>query len=204
MSYRSLWVSKRNRKDGSGCRRGCHVLSDSPSVACPLRELSKKAANQERPGIEQDDIPEFLDRVCQQHSVSFTREDPLRQKQAFPFMSPEWDEFHHHARQSIESPHSGFKDEGKELVASSGLRRVRGFAAGQILVTIMLINFNLRTIAKFLRDEFEAESKPDRVRAAPIVRRRDRVWDNASTKTTARGSILDIAARGQLESPFRT
>ena len=32
---------------------------------------------------------------------------------------------------------------------------MRGFAAGQILVTIMLINLNLRTIAKFLRDEPE-------------------------------------------------
>jgi hypothetical protein len=175
-----------------------------PTVTCPLRELSKKAANQERPAVEQADIPEFLDRICQQHSVSFTKEDNLRQKQAFPFMSPEWDEFHDHARQSIESLHSGFKDDGKELVASSGRRRVRGFAAGQILVTIMLINFNLRTIAKFLRDEVEVEAEPDRVRADAIVRRRDRVWDNPYTKTTARDSILDIAARGELESPLRT
>ena len=154
--------------------------------------------------MEQDDIPEFLDRICQQHSVSFTKEDTLRQKHTFPFMSPEWDEFHDHARQSIESLHSGFKDDGKEVVASSGRRRIRGFAAGQILVTIMLINFNLRAIAKFLRDEVEAESEPDRVRADPIIRRRDRVWDNASTETTARDSILDIAARGELESPLRT
>ena len=70
----------------------------------------------------------------------------------------------------------------------------------------MLINFNFnrRPIAKFLRDEVEAESEPDRVRADPIIRRRDRVWDNAYTKTTARDSILDIAARGELESPLRT
>ena len=128
----------------------------------------------------------------------------VRVKQAFTFKTQEWDEFHDHARQSIESLHSGFKDDGKEIVASSGRRRVRGFAAGQILVTIMLINFNLRAIAKFLRDEVEAESEPDRVRADPIIRRRDRVWDNAHTKTTARDSILDIAARGELESPLRT
>jgi hypothetical protein len=35
----------------------------------------------------------------------------VRVKQAFPFISPEWDEFHDHARQSIESLQSGFKDE---------------------------------------------------------------------------------------------
>ena len=81
----------------------------------------------------------------------------VRVKQAFLFMSPEWDEFHDHTRQSIESLHSGF-----------------------------------------------AESEPDRVRADAIVRRRDRVWDNAYTKTTARDSILHIAARGELESPLRT
>ena len=128
----------------------------------------------------------------------------VRVKQALTFESQEWDEFHDHTRQSIESLHSGCKDDEKEVVASSGHRKVRGFAAGQILVTIVLINFNLRTIAKFLSDEVEAESEPDRVRADPIVRRRDRVWDNAYTKTTARDSILDIATRGELESPLRT
>ena len=128
----------------------------------------------------------------------------VRVKQACTFKSQEWDEFHDHARQSIESLHSCFKDEGKELVASSGRRRVRGFAAGQILVTVMLVNFNLRTIAKFVSDQGEAEAEPDLVRAEHIVRRRDRVWDNAYTKTTARDSILDIAARGDLESPLRT
>ena len=108
----------------------------------------------------------------------------VRVKQAFTFMSPEWDEFHEHARQSIESLHGGFKDDGKEVVASSGRRRVRGFAAGQILVTIMLINFNLRTIAKFLRDEIASGTTP---RQRPT-----------------RDSILDIAARGELKSPLRT
>ena len=68
----------------------------------------------------------------------------------------------------------------------------------------MLINFNFRTIAKFLRNAAEAEAEPDRDRAEPIVRRRDRVWDNPYTKSTARDSILDIAERGELESPLRT
>jgi hypothetical protein len=202
---RAFELHAKERPDASGKQPlRCPALGDSPTVTCPLRELSKKAANVERPGVDQADIPEFLDRICKQHSVSFTKEDTLRQKQAFPFMSEEWDEFHDHARQSIESLHSGFKDEGKELVASSGRRRVRGFAAGQILVTVMILNFNLRTIAKFLRDEVEADAEPDRVRAVTIVRRRDRVWDNLYTKTTARDSILDIQERGELESPLRT
>jgi hypothetical protein len=50
---------------------------------------------------------------------------------------------------------------------------MRGFAAGQILVTIMVISFNLRSIAKFLRDEVEAGAGPSshsRYRPAPIPR----------------------------------
>jgi len=84
-------------------------------------------------------------------------------------MSPEWDEFHDHARQSIESLHSGFKDDGKDVIASSERRRVRGSAGGQTLVTIMLINFNLRPIAKFLRDEVASRTTP--IRKAPRATR---------------------------------
>ena len=43
----------------------------------------------------------------------------VRVKQAFTFKSQEWDEFHDRARQSIESLHSGCKDDGPELVAFS-------------------------------------------------------------------------------------
>ena len=70
--------------------------------------------------------------------------------------------------------------------------------------TIMIIAFNLRTIAKFLRDEVEAEAEQDRVHTDAIVRRRNRIWDNMYTKTTARDSILDIAEQGELESPLRS
>lgn len=67
----------------------------------------------------------------------------------------------------------------------------------------MLINFAFLPIARLLSDEVEAEAEPGRFRAAPIVRRRDRVWDNPYTKTTALDSILDIAMQGKLESPLR-
>ena len=41
---------------------------------------------------------------------------------------------------------------------------------------------------------------------APVkkIRRRDALWDNPYTKTTARESILAIQLRGELESPLRT
>lgn len=101
----------------------CLPPGDSLPVTFPLRELAKKAANQERPGIELDDVPEFLDRICQQHSVSLTEEGTLWQQQGFGFVSEERDEFHDRDRQSMESLHGEFMDDGKQLVVSSGRRR---------------------------------------------------------------------------------
>ncbi|WP_157155925.1 hypothetical protein [Diaminobutyricimonas sp. LJ205] len=118
---RAFELHAKERPDAQGRQPlRCPALGDSPTVTCPLRELSKKAADQARPHVDKDDLPEVLDRICKQQSVSFTQEDTLRQKQAFPFMSPEWENFHTHARQTIESMHQGFKDDGKENVASSG------------------------------------------------------------------------------------
>jgi hypothetical protein len=183
---------------------GATALGDSPTVTCPLRELSTKAANQERPAVEKADIPEFLDRICQQHSVSFTKADTLRQKQAFPFMSPEWDEFHDHARQSIESCTVVSKTKAKSL---SPPPDVDGCEASPPVRSSSPSCSSTSTCApsqSFSATKSKPKPKPDRVRADAIVRRRDRVWDNPYTKTTALDSILDIAARGELESPLRT
>ena len=100
--------------------------------------------------------------------------------------------------------HQGFKDDGKEGVASSNRRRVRGFAAAQTLITIMLTNFNIRRIAAFLHDKKLAEAEPGRAIAEPVPRARDHIWDNPYPKTKAKESILDILARGGLSSPLRT
>ena len=56
----------------------------------------------------------------------------------------------------------------------SGRRRVRGFAAAQLFITILLVNYNLRKIASFLWEEEHGNPAPEN----PIMRRRDRVWDN--------------------------
>jgi hypothetical protein len=70
---RAFELHAKERPDASGKQPlRCPAFGDSPTVTCPLRELSKRAANQGRPRVEQADIPEFLDRICQQHSVSFT------------------------------------------------------------------------------------------------------------------------------------
>ncbi|MCY7404867.1 MAG: hypothetical protein LH475_09645 [Cryobacterium sp.] len=156
--------------------------------------------NKEKPDPNPEDVPEFLDDIWRQHSVTFTEHDTIRQKQAFPHQSKEWDNFHTHARQSIESLHEGVKDPGTEQMELSGRRRVRGFAAAQLFITILLVNYNLRKIASFLRDEEHGTT----AQKNPIMRRRDRIWDNPYTKTVERESALELQRLGRLISPLRT
>src|SRR5665647_1383027 len=135
------------------------------SAGHPVFELLMKkegkplptVADKERPRVEEEDTPEFLPEICRQHSVSLNKEDGIRGKQGLPYRSEEWDRFHKHARNSIESLNAGIKDAGKEDIEEASRRRVRGFAAAQVFVTILLTNFNLRKIATFLNEERAAE-----------------------------------------------
>jgi hypothetical protein len=63
--------------------------------------------------------------------------------------------------------------------------------AAQIIVTILLTNFNLRKIAAFISDKIKADAKaqtggPD-ANADRTIRRRDREWHNAYTDTYPAG-----------------
>jgi len=165
--------------------RMCPALGKSPTVTCPLRELLNERASRTLPEVAKEDLPDVLDKICQQHSVSFTKEDTLRHDQAFVYKSKEWETFHTHARNSIESLNGQVKDHNRESIEDFSRRLVRGFAAAQPFITILLANYNLRKIAAFLREETEAQSRLDRglEAAAPIKRRRDREFYNPYTKT---------------------
>lgn len=198
---RAFVLRNKEKPDAKGrTPKMCPALGNSPTVTCPVREMSKKAADKPRPGVNPEDVPEFLDKICKQHSVQFTEEDLIRQRQAFQYQSQEWEEFQTHARQSIESLHEGFKDPGTEQLELSGRRRVRGFAAAQVFTTILLVNYNLRKIASFLYNEVHGITPP----VSPIVRRRDRLWYNPYTKTIPRESALELQRAGKLSPRLRT
>jgi hypothetical protein len=163
----------------------CPALGPSPTVTCPLRELLKTVTDKERLGVDPADVPDFPDKICQQHSVSFDVARNRRNKQAYEYGTEEWDEFHTHARNSIESLNAQVKAGGTEDIETAGRRRVRGLAAAQIIVTMLLTNFNLRKIAAFISDKIKADAKTES-RGEPTValmRRRDREWHNPYTDT---------------------
>lgn len=207
----------------------CPAIGPSPTVVCPIRQLiierDRKIAEQSKatkatgtktrilPEVDQEDLPlDPLDKICLQHSVSFATAEFRRQQQAFDYGTEEWDEFHTHARNSIESLNAQVKAGGTEDIETAGRRRVRGFAAAQIFVTILLTNFNLRKIAAFISDKIKADAKADAVGEPHVARqrRRDREWHNPYTDTYPEGVLRPGARRLKSESdgtggpPLRT
>ena len=175
----------------------CPALGPSPTVTCPLRELLKTVTDKVRPAVDGEDLPDFADKICSQHSVSFDTANNRRNAQAFEYGTKEWDEFHTHARNSIESLNSQIKSNGPEDIESASRRRVRGFGAAQIIVSILLTNFNLRKIAAFISDKIKEDARKQ-VHGEPVVRpirRRDREWHNPYTDTYPAGVIRPDKAK---------
>ena len=165
-------------------------------------------ADKERPRIEDDDAPhlDFLPLICRQHSVSIQKADDLRTSQGFQYKSDEWEDFHRHARNSIEGLNGNAKDDGQESIDSTSRRRVRGFAAAAVFMAILLTTFNLRTITSFIKEERAAEQSDKSPDPQNEIkgRRRYRVSVNSYIGSLPKEPILVQYHLGTLASPLRT
>lgn len=149
----------------------CPALSLSPTVACPLREMMKGAANKARPHVEPETLErEFLDTICVKHSAAFDLTAMQQPAQAFDYGTEEWEEFHQHARNTVESENQQLKASGDEDIETAGRRRVQGISAAQIMITLLLVNHDIRKIASFLDDEQRrAQEHVHRSRSRPTA-----------------------------------
>ncbi|WKT88258.1 hypothetical protein QYR02_12465 [Microbacterium maritypicum] len=197
-----LHVKEKAKVAGGKVILRCPALGPSPTVTCPLREMMVSAAKKARPEVEPETLEEeFLDTICKKHSAAFDLTEMRAPQQAFDYGTEEWETFHDHARNTVESENQQLKASGDEDIATAGRRRVRGITAAQILVTLLIVNHNLRKIAAFLSDQ-----EIERARTTPriqILRRRDRVWANRYTKTTGDGD-LSIPRRRRTSSSTTT
>ncbi|PZE56959.1 hypothetical protein DEJ33_12910 [Curtobacterium sp. MCPF17_047] len=174
----------------------CPAAGKSPTVICPLREMLKTASNsKDRWEIEDDDpnLPDraLMDDICKQHSVQFTPEDMPPAFQGLAYRSPEWHDFHSHARNSIESLNGSLKGTHHGNLDDHDRRRVRGFAAAYVFLVIMVVAFNMRRIADFLEAEAE-ESRRENPQAPPVQRARDRKYANPYTATLPGGAPDEV------------
>ncbi|TFD36278.1 hypothetical protein E3T34_00970 [Cryobacterium sp. TMT1-62] len=211
-SRKAFQLHQKERPDAKGrAVLRCPALGPSPTVTCPLRELLKTVADKVRPAVDGENLPDVPDSICQKHSVSFDTARNRRDAQAFEYGTKEWDEFHTHARNSIESLNNQVKSGGTEDIQSANRRRVRGFGAAQIIVTMLLTNYNLRKIAAFMSDKIRAEAKQNAQGEPAIatIRARDRLWHNAYTDTYPAGvtrpdKVKQIASDETGGPPLRT
>lgn len=69
------------------------------------------------------------------------------------------------------------------------------------MVTLLLVNHNIRKIASFIDDLRKRTAKSAPAEPAPL-RRRDRVWANRYTKTTGNGDLtVPRGGRGPRPTP---
>lgn len=209
-------VRAKERPDAQGRQPvSCPARSNSPTVTCPIFELLMEregktlpeVADKERPRVEEADAPnmDFLPKICRQHSVTLQQEDDIRTRQGFQYKSDEWNEFHTHARNSIEGLNGNSKDDGQESIDSTSRRRVRGFAAAAVFMAILLTTFNLRTIATFLKKEEAAKHREQPLDPGQrLRRRRDRMSVNRYTGTLPSDPVILLYHEGKLASPLRT
>jgi hypothetical protein len=131
----------------------CPAYGPGATVECPLRDLHPRATKKQKPVILERNLPEAPDKICTQSSVDFAPEDGIRHAQYLDYGSEEWAKTYKHDRNTIESFNAQVKDPGYENLAASSRRRIRGFAAQQVLVTFLIVAANMRKIIKFLSDE---------------------------------------------------
>jgi hypothetical protein len=158
----------------------CPAVGPNATVECPLRELHPKASKKKtRPRVLERDLPEMPDRICTQSSVSFSPEDGLKYAQQHRFKTMEWKEVYRTARNADESYHQYVKSSSHEGLRLSARRRIRGFAAQQILTTAQLVSANIRKIVSFMDAEAERvrKAQTEKVKSGTpkrSVRKRDR------------------------------
>ncbi|WP_336646269.1 hypothetical protein [Microbacterium sp. USHLN186] len=185
----ALHVKEKAKTPGGKAILRCPALGPSPTVTCPLREMMKSAAKKARPHVEPETLEqEFLDTICTKHSAAFDLTEMQQPAQAFDYGTEEWEEFHDHARNTVESENQQLKAAGDEDIETASRRRVRGISAAQILITVLLVYHNIRKIAAFLDDELRRARK-NTPSGPATVRRRDRAWLNRYTKTTGDGDL---------------
>lgn len=228
-----LHAKERPDENGSQPLR-CPALGPSATVVCPkLRpkeaeqdELQRKARRkrlreggrrtQEKVKIEilDRDLPHTPDRVCCNSSISVKREDGIGTRQALDYGTSEWAKNYRHDRNSVESINNAVKN-GKQGIGGTNERRLRGLAGQAYIFTMLLVAWNLRHLAAFLRDKQEAaardqfeiekaqaEGRPVKQKGPKPQRLRDR--ENRSNYTRRNRNSKRPMTADQLEPPSRT
>jgi hypothetical protein len=139
-------------------------------------------------GAADADYAYFANSLVQSRSVLFEKADDMRLRHVADYGAPERDEFHRNARLSMEAFNARINDPSRENIGDASRRNVRGFAAAQVRVTILLTNYNLRTTAAFIAGRVGADAEKGRVGTTYTIRRRNRERHNPCAESNPAGT----------------
>lgn len=148
-------------------KRFCPAVGPGATVTCSRREPHPNISKKDKPHVLAPDVDdEDLPPICAQTSVTFYPQDDDRYLQDITWQSPEWRETYRHDRNDIEGFNAYIKNPNKEALDATGRRLVRGFTGQQLLVTMLLVSANIRSILTFLYNQ----ARPPRKKRKPRMR----------------------------------
>lgn len=124
----------------------CPAIGPSATVACPLRPSSFKPVAQVALRARITAVPEHRDKICMQTSVSFPPTVGGKYRQDLQFGSQEWARWYKTMRSTVEGFNGYIKDAAFEDLETPARRRLRGRAAQQLLVTLLVVSANIRKL----------------------------------------------------------
>lgn len=159
----------------------CPAVGASATALCPLKPHPTRQSGV-RVRISQP--PGHPDRICtNRSSVSFPPAAGAKYAQPLHYGSPEWQAMYSTARNTIEGFNGYVKDANREALDQPGRRRIRGYAAQYLLVTLLVVSANIRKLRTFLAEaRADADGTLTRI-TKQRSRRRDTLKDAITVST---------------------
>ncbi|MGC3995186.1 MAG: hypothetical protein QM779_13905 [Propionicimonas sp.] len=189
-----LLLKPHGRMEADGCARfRCPASGDAPTVICPLRPRDD-AKSASLHNVKRAELPRKDERsgLCSSLGGTVTMKPGAtypRYFQELHFGSREWYETYTRMRQTVESFNNQVKDGAFTALASADRRRVRGFAAQQLCVAMILAAGNDRKIERWLQSPVQPDSEGRGPLSIRKLRRRDDVGYGPRGKRTGTVSV---------------
>jgi len=145
----------------------CPARGPGATVSCPLVDKGCARADDSKTPILNPPREQDRDRICaNKTSVSVPIEAAAKFLQSEHFGSHEWEEIYRHDRNTIEGQNGFLKDGAQEAIHDATRRRVRGYTAQYLFITVLVASGNLRKIDAFVAELFGPDGAQ---RISPVV-----------------------------------
>lgn len=145
----------------------CPAVGPSATAACPLKPTSMKGPNvANRVQIKPTNL--HPGPICtNKTSVTFPAHADAKYRQDLRYGTPEWHALYSAGRNTIEGFNGYIKDGAHEALADPTRRRLRGYTAQYLLVTLLVVSANIRKIRAWM-----ATATPDQHGVLVAIKKR--------------------------------